>query len=181
MVKRSGMLRGKDESGVVRGKRHHHYEFAHVALPHLCFDDPLGFFSTLASPEDVDFIGEIWAKVCQICDPVERIDFSTDDTSIHRTRMKGYPALIFQMPEPKGIAEAFFVCFILRLRQQDLLFDAAPEVDCYTLEYTVDIEDGRYVPCTILAGWTRDGTHFDFGEGPEAELGEFIRAVEERI
>jgi hypothetical protein len=90
-----------------------------------------------------------------------------------------FPCAVVELPEPWFITGAYFVALILKVpvAQIDPQDRNAP-LDYFTLEKTVSIERG---PPTVLCGWTKEGTHVNYGIGLEPTLAAFVEELERRV
>lgn len=77
------------------------------------------------------------------------------------------------------MTEAYFVAAVLLVD----LEQETPEVDqpalrYFTLEYGATL-DGP--PRTVLCEWTAEGSHLNYGDGPEPTLATFAEAIEQLL
>ncbi len=158
----------------------HHYTFAHIALRQVAFEQPVACLGMLASPEAMQFLTDVWKRVDEHCR--QRGEISTIQPAefvVHRRRLGDYACAIVELPEPWFITGAHFVALILNVP-----FDRLDPEDrdvpllYFTLERGASL-DG--VARTVLCGWTRDGAHCNFGNGPEPTLEAFVPFLEERL
>lgn len=157
----------------------HHYLFSHVALRQVAFAQPVGCLGVLASPNATAFLSDLWKDVDEHCR--ERGETSTIQPSefiVHKCCVGLFPCAIVEMPEPWFITGAYFIAILL----QKPIGEIAPNdpevtVMYYTLEKTLDFERGVQ---TVLCDWTKDGTHRNYGTGPEPTLEAFVKELEKR-
>lgn len=160
--------------------RCHHYTLAHIALRSLAHEQPLMFLGVLGSPEADRFLASVFADVSAHCREREpQPDFASTDLAVHRGRVGPYPCAAIVMPPPRTTPEAYFVAAVLMV---DVTNTPEPPADAtlryFTLEYGLALGGP---PRTVLCEWTAEGTHSNYGDGPEPELGAFLRAVEAKL
>jgi hypothetical protein len=157
-----------------------HYFFAHYALRQAAFDDPLACLAILASPKEREFLASLWASVARHCEGHgEASGLSVEDVTVYRLRVGEAPCAVIQMPPPRGTTEAYFVAMLLHLPPSGKVNEPADiNLRYFTLEKGSSMGGASR---TVLCEWTKDGSHVNFGEGPEAELSAFIAAVDERL
>lgn len=153
--------------------REHHYAFAHQAVRQICAQDPLQFFSIMASPDQADFVAWIRGLTEQtIGTPIRDID--PQATVVSLFRIADCPAVVIQMPPPIAVAEASFVAAVLSEFNLEKRSDGPQPFRYLTLELGLDLEVGER---TVLCEW-KDESHLNYGTGPAPELGPFCQAVE---
>jgi hypothetical protein len=158
--------------------RRHHYLFAHRFVRAACAADPLRFFAIMASNEQAQFINHIWRLVCKQLDGREADDFKMSDIRVSPTRLRNYPAVIITMPEPRALAEAYFVVIVLFFEiDADNSKLEEPPFRYFTLECGMNL-DGT--DRTVLCEWNKEG-HVNFGDGPKPEIGELLDAIKQVI
>jgi hypothetical protein len=95
---------------------------------------------------------------------------------LSREMVKGRAAAIVELPPPEQAIEAFMVLIVL---------DAGVEADWpegigagyYTLEARVGYEPGGERE-GVVCGWTKDGSHLNFGRVARVERKAFVEVVE---
>jgi hypothetical protein len=147
----------------------HHYFLAHHALRSIAFHNPMGFLGVLTSEDAEPFLQDVLTSVAKHCQPFEpEVAFSARDIAIHKKSIGIAPCVVIEMPPARGVTEAIFVAAVLT---GDVSLE---KLRYFTLEVGVSL-DGP--PRTVLCEWTVDGTHANYGDGPEPELDEFVAAV----
>jgi hypothetical protein len=146
--------------------------FAHKVLPSLFFADPHRFIELLKSGGD-EFLRLLWDKVGQdlgkqngsmsgsMSCVVEQLDASTE-------------LALITLPEPQGIAEAYFVAVVLR--------PSAPPQEgitrFFTLEKGASLDES---PRTVFCEWTADEAHLNYGDGSVPTVTDFRRSIRENL
>jgi hypothetical protein len=159
--------------------RDHHYVFAHYTVREVCEQDPLQFFSIVASPEQPKFLAWLWELTAKRTGtPLSEVD--TAALSVTTGRVKDCPAIIFKMPPPEASAEAHFVAVVLTSSPEP--GGAGGEASraqfrYFTLEYGKNFDGAAR---TVMCEWA-DGAHRNFGDGPAATIEDLIGAVERLI
>lgn len=157
-----------------------HYAFAHLGLRSLAFDDPLRCLAILSSDDSRKFLAYLLRSVEQHCQTRgDQLDFGLEDIVVHSVRMGRFPCSVVQMPEPRGITEAYFVALVLMIDPDAESLPDKPELRYFTLEKGFNVGGGP--PRTVLCEWTADGTHANYGDGPPPELRAFLEAVAGRL
>lgn len=148
--------------------RDQHYLFAHRFLPHFFFDDPERFFEILEN-EGRRFLDWMWQRSGAQSDEGGAIAPEGLDINLFRFDERTVCACV-TLPPPIGITEAYWVAAVYRPEER---FTAL-----YTLEFGYDLDGGTR---TVLGGWDGEGTHFNFGTGPEADKHTFLDWVFEKV
>jgi hypothetical protein len=158
---------------------HHHYVLAHIALRQVALSDPYLFFAVMASPQQQEFLANLWKQVCHNCDKEGAAFFDCRDLIIHTTRIGDYPAVLIEMPKAYFVAEAHMVCAVLKVSIEELAQKPdRPEVRYFTLEKGMNMPTGA--DRTVLCSWKGD-THANFGDGPEANAAAFMERIKQMI
>lgn len=158
----------------------HHYDFSHIVVREICSHNPMAFFQVLASPGRDEFLENLWRITCERCDEKGPAPFSHKDIAIDTVKIGEYPVILVTMPRPRVACEPFYVAVVLLTPIDRLVKGNIPEKPSfgyYTLELGI-APDGRAF--TMLCSWV-DGTHKNFGAGPEAEPAAFLQAVAEQL
>ena len=150
-----------------------HYTLAYFALREASLSDPLLYLAVLASPQRQKFLEKLLQSVAESCaERNEEPDFAATDLTVYCRRLNRYPCAIVEMPPPKAFAEAFFTALVAYVDPSGPVPDrSSVDAHYFTLECGVSM-DGS--PRTVLAEWTRDGTHNNFGDGPAPTLDAFV-------
>ncbi len=168
----------KNNPGSPETKTPHHYVLAHVALKQICFQNPLGFFGLMGSPDREEFLNDLWAQVCKNCDKEGQSSFSIDDVMIDTIRIGDYPAVLVTMPKPHHVTEAHMVCIVLMVPLADMKQNGkVMKIHYFTLEKGAT-EEGQ--ERTVLCEWDED-THYNYGDGPDPTPEAFIETIIQRL
>lgn len=161
----------------VHEPRCHHYTLAHYALRSVAFQQPLRFLTVLVSPDARRFLSNLMRSVSESCKEEEaEPGFAVEDLAIHTVRVGRYPCAVIEMPPPKATTEAFFVAAVLLAEvDQEMPDPEQVAMRYFTLEKGFVLEGP---PRTVLGEWTADGTHRNYGDGPEHRLESFVEAIE---
>jgi hypothetical protein len=159
--------------------RCHHYTLAHYALRGVALRHPLGFLGILASEDATAFLEDLMKSVSENCKPREpQAGFTVSDLTIHKLRVGPYPAVAIQMPPPRATTEAYFVLAVLLVDLDQELPEGEATLRYFTLEKGFTLEGGSR---TVLCEWTSQGSHANYGDGPEPRLAAFALAVEDLL
>lgn len=166
--------------------RRQHYIFAHRALPQIIHSDPDKALELMAGPEADGFLPFFWRRVAER----ERIPAAEQlaPRGLARTvrnEPDGTVAVVITLPPPEGDTEAYFVAAVFTPGPRKLLErpgvqagHASRSVRVFTLEKAGPLDPGVI---TYLCEWTSDGTHANYGSGPEPEEAAFIQALSQRF
>ncbi|BBB62461.1 hypothetical protein UNDKW_4188 [Undibacterium sp. KW1] len=153
--------------------REQHYVFAHQGVRQACVDNPLQFFSLMASEEQKPYLAWMW-DVCAKYVKNPSKELSVDDVVVTTCRMGPYPAVILRMPEPRAVAEVHYIAAVLMVNGENELPQEDVGIRYFTLECGINL-DGT--PRTVFCEWTDDDAHLNFGDGPQADVDAFAHAV----
>ena len=153
--------------------RLHHYGFAHEIFLDFTQCSPDMMYTMIASGEPESLIEMLWGHVCERYDESQEtdIDPSGIKTSIHQ--LGSYPTVLIEMPKAKGMLEAIMIAVVL---SDYTVIDNRSSCEFaryFVLELTQDATD-RIL--TMLCEWS-EGQHLNYGEGPEADVGDFLNIV----
>lgn len=159
-------LLGKEEPSSAardRAARPHHYAFAHIVLRDGFLNQPRAFAAALEEQRE-ELLRAIWSDVG---DTAERqggdsARLSPRGLRLHDRRVGAAHLLIVELPAPERPPECYFTAMAVR------------EGRYLTLESGYDPFGGK--TRTVLCEW-RGQTHCNAGDGPEATVDAFSRAV----
>lgn len=155
-----------------------HYHLAHALLRDAALGSPLKFLVSFASPELAErFLRRAVEVIAEHRTPGESdSEFPIDEIRIHPLGVAGFPCVVIEMPEPRAVTETFFVAAVVLADLSGPLPDpAAVQARYFTLEKGIRLGGPSR---TVLCEWTSDGTHRNYGDGPEPSLDVFVKAVE---
>jgi hypothetical protein len=154
-----------------------HYIFAHQGVRQACVDNPLQFFSIIASEEQRKYLAWMWDTCAKYAKKPPK-DLRVDDVEVTTCRIQNYPTAILKMPQARAVAEAHYVAAVLMFNSEN---EPPPEnlgVRYFTLECGSNL-DGTLR--TVFCEWTDDGGHSNFGNGPPPELEAFMQTVADKL
>jgi hypothetical protein len=144
------------------GPRRHHYLFAHSDLPGAAFR--FGADLMTAGRDGRLTLATAWDRVGEALPPDQRLPATGLAVSHHA--VTGHEVLLVEFPPAEHPAEAHFAAVTL---------SGAGGVRYFTLEDGRSVMDGsRY---TVLAEWTEDRKHINYGSGPAAAPEAFLAAL----
>jgi hypothetical protein len=144
--------------------RAHHYDFAHRMLPALVRRGRVDFLTAPTQARLDEFLQSLWQSVGQNHPAGDRLP--GDGLRAEVTTAGSIPVLLITMPLACHGAEAHFVA---------ITPGAEPGTwRCFTLEHTWTLEDQ---PATVLAEWTADGRHVNYGPGPAPNRPAFLTTL----
>jgi hypothetical protein len=150
------------------------YVFAHLMLPQVVHDDPEKARALLSGPEGGGFLAFLWHRVSERLPEEERAPPEGLRSSRH-AEPNGTVIVLVTMPPPQRSPEAYFAAVVFTPGPRKLLFFRHPPTVKYlTLElgHTMGGETR-----TVLCGWSKDGTHYNMGDGPPPESDAFLARV----
>lgn len=164
------------------------YMFQHVALREAAFENHPELTRDLADGPGVLPLLHFRSRARLLCEraglpcademddaAMEAEDALFDAVAIHRRRRGGHTAHVVAMPAPESSPEAHLVAIVHRDDEPRDHMRESPSTRYFTLE-TAHPGDRP-----LLCEWRRDGTHVNYGEGPEPEIGAFVDAVFGRV
>ena len=150
--------------------RKHHYLVAHETLPLLFYRNPIEFL-VRSNEEKDNFVRIIWVKTGEKF--IENLNDRLPPTGLfvqpfNQGQIYG---AIFVFPEPRAITEAHMTCALGKLRKMSFDNEELDNCRYLTLEHGESV-DGS--PRTVFCAWEKDGTHLNFGDGPENDIDAFL-------
>lgn len=154
--------------------RQQHYLFAHKILPQIVYQNPQKALGLLTSTEARPLLLRLWERLGEDLPEKERLPAM--GLGCHsRVLEDGRIVVVVRMPPPERMTEAHFVGFLFTPGEKMLFFfQKPPTASCFTLEHSFQL-DGT--PRTVLGGWTPEGAHFNMGDGPPADLNNFVATL----
>ncbi len=109
----------------------------------------------------------------------QRFPFSSSDLRIHSVRIKNFPSVVIQLPEPQETAEAFLVALVITMSAspQNATSNQQSVARYFALEKGFTLTDEAR---TVLAEWTTD-RHSNYGDGPVATVDAFCQAISQHV
>ncbi len=164
----------------------HHYMLAHIVLPQLCRENPYLLFNVIISPEKEEFLAHTWKYVRTMCDPAGEPSFSIEDVRFVPTRIGDFPALVALFPRPEAITDALMAVAVLMVplgSGEPSHIEENPECRYFTLEFALpNPEQPDEGLGTMLCEWGKEGTHVNYGPGPDKISPQtFLDAVEKLL
>lgn len=159
--------------------RDHHYLFAHRFMRDVCQDDPLRFFALMGSPEQRPFLDWLWESCGKALDSADAV-LPSQGLSVSTGRLLDFPTIVVTPPPAQGMAEAHLVAIVLvgpEGAPTDTPEARAAMFRYFTLELGMRTDGSAR---TVLCEWTSEA-HRNFGDGPPAEEGAFVSAVEKLL
>lgn len=147
-----------------RNLRDHHYNFAHRSLPHLFFENSLRV-SQFLEKNGEEALRTLWAQ----CEGRNHEALPEGFTCVHRRAGDETNLVVVAYPPPTSKAEAYFSALVVHSGQPRY----------FTLEASFGRVGGR--PRTVLAEWTAERAHYNYGDGPAPIMEAFVQAILERL
>jgi hypothetical protein len=163
-----------------------HYQFAHVALRTLVFEERRLAPALWHSDDPASILDDIAVQVDRACRRMsgEGGNLRAEQLRVSKREIGQHPCVVVEMPQPIATTEAFMVAIVLLETPEldadevdedddegDEEADAARDSRCryFTLEYSAL----RSEPHTVLAEWTAQGSHMNLGGGPPPSIDAF--------
>ncbi|PRQ09532.1 hypothetical protein [Enhygromyxa salina] len=153
-----------------------HYQFVHVALRTLVFQEPRLATALWELDDPGPLLDDIALQVVRACrGRGEGGEIRAAHLSLHKLRLGGYPCVIIEMPPPIATTEAYMLAILGRPEGEVRpdtgdADDDQPGRRYFTLEYS----SHRPSPHTVLGEWTAQGSHMNMGGGPEPTVEAFV-------
>ena len=159
-----------------------HYQFVHVALRTLVFQEPRLAPALWELDDPGPLLDDIALQVVRACrGRGEGGEIRAEHLTLHKLRLGGYPCMIIEMPEPIATTEAYMLAILGRRDS-----DGRPEADepgadasgddagTQRRYFTLEHSSHRPAPHTVLGEWTAQGSHMNMGGGPEPTVEAFV-------
>jgi hypothetical protein len=144
--------------------RRHHYQFAHRVLPSAAFRFGAGLVAAARAGQLT--LDGAWNGLGQELPEGERLPPGGLDVS--HQQIASFDVLVVTFPAAERPAEAHLAAIAVPA-------DGTDKVRYLVLEEAQSVIGGqRY---TVLAEWTEDGRHVNYGPGPEPSAAPFVAAV----
>jgi hypothetical protein len=160
--------------GQKQNSKHHHF-FAHLALRQLAFNEPVAIFLLLPSDMRIHAFDQLLNDLDSRIPGTERRNFTSADISVFPCTIDQRPCVIIQMPEVRNPAEAYFIGILSRLPHNRLTEANGQPPDAVLEYYTLERPNFPTVESpSAFCAWTSEGTHINFGDGPEPTREAFL-------
>lgn len=153
--------------------RRQHYRFAHFAMPSLFHSDPARFIQSLDEQGNA-FLLRAWVNVGVDLQGQDLVDPAGLRYDIREFEEDGMTIVLVTLPPPQAITEAYFVALVYCTKGIGLCIEQGSPTAVITLEYNWVTGDK---PITIVGEWMPDGSHRNYGVGPEPTPEAFLAAV----
>jgi hypothetical protein len=162
-----------------------HYQFVHVALRTLVFQEPR-LATALWELDDPDpLLDDIALQVVRACrGRGEGGELRAAHLTLHKLRLGVYPCMIIEMPEPVATTEAYMLAILGRpdtegrpdpdVRNADDADPSSDDTGTQRRYFTLEHSSHRPPPHTVLGEWTAQGSHMNMGGGPEPTVEAFV-------
>jgi hypothetical protein len=146
-----------------------------MALFHVLFEADLSAAWAFSDKADV-FLKRLWEATGEGIDEQDRRD-AAGLAALRTYEEKGYLVRIIQCPEPRHLAQNYFVAVAWKQGHRSILpwKNKPEEVRYLALESSVRMM-GMDGPPSILGEWTVTG-HTNYGDGPEPREEAFVEAI----
>jgi hypothetical protein len=150
-----------------------HYQFAHVALRTLTFEDSRLALAWWELDDPSSILDDIAVQVDRACRRIsgEGGNLRANQLRLTKREIGRRPCVIIELPEPIATTEAYMVA-IVQLR--DLVDPSADDREAERRYFTLEHSSHRPAPHTVLAEWTDQGSHINMGGGPEPTVDAFV-------
>ncbi len=160
-----------------------HYQFAHVALRSLVFEEPRLAVALWELDDPTELLDGIAVQVVHACrrSRGEGGNLRADQLTVHKHKLGHRPCVIIEMPEPIATTEAYMVA-IVQLRESEASDeDEDDEGDAERRYFTLEFSSHRPAPHTVLAEWTEQGSHINMGGGPAPTVEAFVSELAKHL
>lgn len=165
-----------------------HYQFAHVALRTLVFEERRLAPALWHTHDPGSILDDIAVQVDRACRRMsgEGGNLRAAQLKVSKREIGQRPCVIIELPEPIATTEAYMVAIVLlgdpeldpdeddELDEDDEAESEAEERPSECRYFTLEYSAMRSEPHTVLAEWTAQGSHINLGPGPAPNLDAFI-------
>lgn len=129
--------------------RAHHYQFAHVELRNMVFDDPVAYITLMCSSAGLAWLRQLWEDVgSQAVATEQGPKLSCHGLALSLHRINGTACPIVTMPKPEATVEVFFAAITAPQAEED-------GYRYFVLEKVENSTDER--PMGVFCEWFADG------------------------
>lgn len=146
-----------------------YYSFAHRELPYVLLRHGQSFRTAALEGRVAVGIQRLWEGLATDAGSVADAKLIVTST-VHECG--GRLVVLITPPRAEHTTEAHFIAVVLDRTDES-------HMRYVILEFGWDVVTGA--PRTVLGEWTKDGTHMNFGDGPENNADAFLAAVCERF
>lgn len=159
-------------AGTDKEPRQQHYYFAHQHLHELTSRNPKIFIMETLESDRLNFE---WVKAAKFSKP-------PDEEYIPNQGLASFPiffsdvfsGVLIRFPQPKRIVEAYFVAIIIN--------DIENKQDRKFQYITLEVGNKKNgIARTIIGSWTLEGSHINYGTGPDPYPQLFLDEVEKKF
>jgi hypothetical protein len=149
-----------------------HYQFAHVALRTLAFEDSRLALALWELEDPRPLLDDIAVQVERACrSEGDSGKLRAEQLQVTKREIGRRPCVIIQLPDPIATTEAYMIAIVhLRDLVDARTDDREAERRYFTLEYSAH----RTAPHTVLGEWTAQASHINLGAGPEPTVDAFV-------
>jgi len=154
------------------GARPQHYLFAHHLLRQAVHVDPKGFLALLMGENAQGFLDALWDEAGKD----QPLDALVDRDGLHVDAHKDgdtYEVMV-TLPPPEITGECHLVSVVVRFGKKRFLRRQTYDIAFRTLEKGAWLSGNQR---TVIGGWTDDGQHLTFGDGPRFVTAESFRSA----
>ncbi|MFV8754653.1 hypothetical protein ACNOYE_29250 [Nannocystaceae bacterium ST9] len=158
-----------------------HYQFAHVALRTLVFEDPRLALALWEREDPSPILDDIAVQVARACRRMtgEGGNLRAEHLKLSKREIGRHPCVILELPEPIATTEAYMVA-IVHLRDLDE-GEGGEGRDAERRYFTLEYSGHRPAPHTVLGEWTDQGSHINMGGGPEPTVDAFVSELAKHL
>ena len=151
--------------------RKQHYYFAHAVLPALVHANPEKMLAILQSAEGDSYLLDLWNSIGKDIEDLEDEDLVTPEGLSYfiKNLDEQSQIVLVRLPAPEKRSEAYFIGLVFSPKRRSFMFW---KTSIFVRYFTLEIGMGR----TIIGEWTKRG-HANYGDGPQPNEDEFIRAI----
>lgn len=167
------------------------YFFAHRALPQTLYNDQKLALLLALSDKGQEYLDRMWEHYHKAYSPDEPGPVPEGPVLVSAGVIGDNTAMsLIALPEPKQSPEAYYCCLIVTYTVDKTANKVLPSaLSYYTLEKGLALDfaqnpkqkqtsSGKKTELTVLGGWTKDGVHHNYGEGPAPDDSSlFLEAV----
>jgi len=155
-----------------QGARPQHYAFAHHLLRQAVQVDAKGFLALLMGENAQGFLQALWDEAGKD-QPLDGL-VDPDGLGVEATRDGDTYEVMVTLPPPEVAGECHLVSVVVSFGKKRFLRRQTHDIAFRTLEKGAWLSGSQR---TIIGGWTEDGQHLTFGDGPRFVTAQNFRAA----